>query len=171
MLRGILLFISVLILSVAVIAQCTYSDCDVGTCGSTGIDAYNAATYLCNEGIVDDQNGGALNPDNAILREDLAKIIFLGLYGVSDTITTPADNFPTPYGDLSETGSLGSYHKYARVLCFLEYTNNVSVFDKNFFHFNPPHFYLSTSKICLHQYRQGEEGLGKKRFLKNFLIL
>lgn len=122
-------------LNLCLSAQCIYNDCIVSDCGNSGIDAYNAITYLCNNGIINTATD--VNPDNYILREDLAKIIFLGLFGTNPDIITPADNFPTPYSDISAQGTSGSYHKYARVLCYLEFDNGVSVFDRNFFYFNP----------------------------------
>ncbi|MBI4647111.1 MAG: S-layer homology domain-containing protein, partial [Bacteroidia bacterium] len=119
--------------------SCEFSDCNSTiNCGVNDSIAYEAVQYLCGQGIIHGyQATGTMAPTAYIQRQDLAKILFKGLYCSGYSVTTPADNFPTPYSDLQTTGTLGSYHRYARVLCYLEYDNGKSVFDRNFFNFRP----------------------------------
>jgi RHS repeat-associated protein len=116
----------------------TFSDCfDQNNCGVYDSITWVAINYLFQNNIVQGQSASAVNPTGAIFREDLAKILFKSLFGAGAGVTTPADNFPTPYNDLQTTGDYGTYHRYARVLCYLEFNNGVSVFDRNFFNFRP----------------------------------
>lgn len=67
----------------------------------------------------------------------LAEKVFTELYGAPLTATTPADNFPSPFGDLSESAGMDSYQRMARVLSYLEFQDGQSVFRRNRFYFHP----------------------------------
>jgi len=91
-----------------------------------------AANYLAGKGILD--NSSNMNETANIIRQDLAKVSFIGLYG-SALATTPADSFPTPFADLQ--GNWIEYYKYAKALSYLEYKDGISPFDRFFYNFRP----------------------------------
>lgn len=113
--------------------SCSYNDCNSSECGQYDNISFEAINYLCERGVLKDSRN--VNPEDLIIREDVAKIIFKGLYG---SYNNPSDYnaayFPTPYYDLQDHGS---YHDYARVLCYLEYEDGISVFNRDFTYFNP----------------------------------
>ncbi len=91
-----------------------------------------AANYLAGKGILD--NSSNINETANIIRQDLAKVSFIGLYG-SALAPTPADSFPTPFADLQ--GNWIEYYKYAKALSYLEYDDGLSPFDRYFYNFRP----------------------------------
>lgn len=104
-------------------------------CPCTGGDEVQCAVnYLAAKGILDSPSA---NTTDKIIREDLAKIAFVGLYGSASAVT-PADSFPTPFTDLQ--GSWIEYYKYAKALSYLEYQDGVSPFDRDFANFRPGAF-------------------------------
>lgn len=110
--------------------------CTITNPASTTGEEYSAALFLCQNGIIDNPNGGNINPSNPIIREDLAKIMYKGLFlnNVPNFITADVEKFPVPFGDLNGTDS---YQKYARVLSYLEYGDGRSPFTRNNYFFNP----------------------------------
>ena len=99
-------------------------------------EEYAAASYLCQNGIIDNPSGGNVNPNNSIIREDLAKIMYKGLFlnGVPSFVTSDIEKFPVPFGDLEISQP---YSKYARVLSYLEYGDGRSPFKRSNYFFNP----------------------------------
>jgi YD repeat-containing protein len=106
--------------------------CNILNSGSISTEAYNATCYLIQQSILDNNQDGIFNRDNPIIRQDVAKVSYKGLFNGEPT--NPAMNFPTPFLDLQTTNS---YHKYALALSYLEFTDNVSPFSRSFISFNP----------------------------------
>lgn len=116
-----------------------------GTCSCT-IDnpangsgvGYTAAAYLCSECIIDDPAAPAndVAPQDNIIKEDLAKITFLALFGDPAT-PTYADNFPVPFFDMQGTEP---YQRYGKVLSYLEYGDNIPPFTRDFANYRPGDF-------------------------------
>ncbi len=104
----------------------------------TGQEGFCAAQYLCNKGIIQVAQS---NPTNVILRQDLAKIVLLGLLNDNanpSTFTLPSDNFPSPFNDLLSNGDANSFHRYAKALSYLSYPNDtLTPFNRNRPSFNP----------------------------------
>ena len=103
---GIAFLLFYLMLFNSINAQCPCSTTNELQC---------AANYLASKGILD--NGNNIDETANIIRQDLAKVSFIGLYG-SASATTPADSFPTPFADLQ--GNWIEYYKYAKALSYLE---------------------------------------------------
>lgn len=110
----------------------------------TGNEGFCAAQYLCSQKII---QSAQTNPTNAILREDVAKITLIALldnpattdlYTNPTAISFPADNFPVPYNDLSGSAAIccTSYHRYAKVLSYLDYGDGMPPFVRRA-SFNP----------------------------------
>lgn len=96
----------------------------------------NAAMYFCEKGYVEGimvDGERKLLPDEKMLKEDLAKIIFYSLFGGDNP--TPADAFKTRFQDLDDDQN--GYHRFAKVLSFLEYGDGRAAFDREFLFFNP----------------------------------
>ncbi len=94
-----------------------------------------AALFLIQRAIVDCPAAGATIQANApIIRQDLAKILYIALWG-SPTTASPTDNFPSPYTDLQNTNT--GYHRYAKALLYLEYGDGISPFTRDRTHFFP----------------------------------
>ncbi|MCB9231091.1 MAG: S-layer homology domain-containing protein [Bacteroidia bacterium] len=102
-----------------------------------GTDACIATGYLCQQGFIQNNQNGSLNHANAILRKELASITYCGLFGTCNP-TNPAQNFPAPFGDMQSLSAQNSYwYNAAKTLCYLEYQNKKSAFDRNFINFRP----------------------------------
>ena len=109
------------------------------TAGSPSVDdmtAAQAAQYLYDKGVIEDKD-----VDSNILRKQLAKIAFRGLYSTNGR-TVPnsviSDNFPTVYEDLAtQTSENSYYYQAARALLYLEYGDGVTPFDRNRLNFDP----------------------------------
>lgn len=98
--------------------------------------AAQAAQYLYDKGVIEDKD-----VDSNILRKQLAKIAFRGLYSTNGR-TVPnsviSDNFPTVYDDLAtQTSENSYYYQAARALLYLEYGDGVTPFDRNRLNFDP----------------------------------
>ena len=105
---------------------------------TTGNEGFCAAQYLCSQKIIRaDQS--ATSPTAAILRQDLAKMTLISLLdnpasvdleNNPNSVSFPADNFPVPYNDLSGSAATccGSYHRYAKVLSYLDYGDGMPPF-------------------------------------------
>lgn len=115
--------------------QCT------GSCAS-GIQDVNqsnsgeffcAVSYLCPAGVLDEDDG-FFEPGEYIIRQDVAKTIYIGLFG-SATMASVTDSFSTPFADLQ--GNWIEYYKYAKAMSYLEYGDSISVFDRVFYNFRP----------------------------------
>lgn len=98
-------------------------------------EAHTAISYLCEHCIIvpPAAPGYSVNPTEPIIREDLAKITFLGLFGNPNTATY-ADNFPTPFFDMQQASP---YQRYGKVLSYLEYGDGISPFSRRFSNYNP----------------------------------
>ena len=95
-----------------------------------------AAQYLYDKGVIENKN-----VDDDILRQDLAKVAFRGLYSTNGR-TVPnsviSDRFPTVYEDLATQNSNNSYYfQAAKALLYLEYGDGVTPFDRNRLMFDP----------------------------------
>ncbi len=91
---------------------------------------YDACCYLMEHGIIDTRED--VQPDMKIIRQDVAKIIYLSVYG---EVFSVADNFSTLFQDLLLASS--EYHKYAISLSYLEFGDGKAPFDRDFINFNP----------------------------------
>ena len=99
--------------------------------------AAQAAQYLYDKGVIENKN-----VNSEILRQDLAKVAFRGLYYAANSGTIPnsvvSDNFPTVYEDLAKQNSDNSYYfQAAKALLYLEYGDGVTPFDRNRLKFDP----------------------------------
>lgn len=104
-------------------------------------EAYDAFQYLCAKNII---NSSQLTTDidNNLHRDELAKITFKALFSPNGSgnpfvngTTTFSDDFPIPYYDLQPPYT--TYQKEAKAMCYLEYGDCVSPFDRDFTHFRP----------------------------------
>ena len=101
-------------------------------------EALTATNYLCDAGIIDSNQNGTNNYNDGILRKDIAKIVYLGLYKNLGTPISPSFNYPIPFHDMQNLNASNTYwYNAAKVLCHLEYGDGISPFDKNFYYFNP----------------------------------
>ena len=105
---------------------------------TTAQEGFCAAQYLCSLKIIKSDQS-ATSPTAAILRQDLAKMTLISLLDNPATVdlennpnavSFPADNFPVPYNDLSGSAAVccGSYHRYAKVLSYLDYGDGIPPF-------------------------------------------
>jgi RHS repeat-associated protein len=112
-----------------------------GTCTITnpipGTEAYTAANYLCQQGIIDNPANGNTNPSNLVIRQDLAKIMFVALFGSPNlpTALELVNHYPTPFGDLQD--ATVSYYRYMKVLSYLDFNDGKSPFSRRFYYANP----------------------------------
>jgi len=107
-----------------------------GTPSGDDMTAAEAAQYLYDKGVIENKN-----VNSEILRQDLAKVAFRGLYstnGRSVPNSVISDNFPTVYEDLAKQNSDNSYYfQAAKALLYLEYGDGVTPFDRNRLKFDP----------------------------------
>lgn len=102
-----------------------------------GTDACLSTNYLCQQGFILGNQDGNVNHINAILRKELASVIYCGLFGTCNP-TNPALSFPAPFGDMQSATAQNSYwYDAAKTLCYLEYQNKRSAFDRTFINFRP----------------------------------
>ncbi len=99
-------------------------------------ESYQAVQYFCQNGVIQQPVDGDVHPTDPIIKEDLAKVVFLCLYGFDPNTPTPADNFPVPFGDMQDQENQ-AYARYGKVLSYLEYNDGVSPFYRRFFNYNP----------------------------------
>lgn len=98
---------------------------------------WTATNYLCEKGIIVPQQNWTDNFNNAILRQDIAKITLLGLY-VDNTPNSPAFNFPVPFNDMQTQFSGNEYwFNASKVLAYLQFSDDKTPFDRDFINFNP----------------------------------
>jgi RHS repeat-associated protein len=103
-------------------------------------EAYDAMQYLCAKNIINTSQSN-LDIDNKLHRDELAKITFKALFSPNGAgvpyvnVTTPADDFPVPYYDMQPPFT--TYEKEAKAMCYLQYNDCVTPFDRDFTHFRP----------------------------------
>lgn len=92
-----------------------------------------AAQYLQGKGVID---SGDPELTDDLLRQQLAKIAFRGLYSINGRSVkpVPSDYYPTVYADLQEDSY---YFQSARALLYLEYGDGITPFDRNRLRFDP----------------------------------
>jgi RHS repeat-associated protein len=119
------------------VQDCVFQDCATDDCGDSMPDqtTFDAVTALCTVGIIEGIDDNVV-PDAFISKEDIAKILYKGLFGGNAGPDIGAF-FPNPFPDLQEDGDLGTYHQYARALSYLDYGDRISVFDRDNRLFNP----------------------------------
>lgn len=105
-------------------------------------EVQTATEFLCGRGIIQSGQSATTNSQQAILRQDLAKISYLGLYKQNSSTpepNSPALNFPTPFLDMQGYNTGNEYwYNAAKVLAYLQYNNDqVTPFDRDFLIFNP----------------------------------
>ena len=106
---------------------------DAGPCNITDVsagEAHDAACYLMEKGIIEVRS--TINPDYSIIRQDVAKILYLSVFGNSNSL---AVKFSTLYQDLILASD--NYHLYAIALSYLEFEDGKASFDRDFINFNP----------------------------------
>ena len=94
-----------------------------------------AAQYLQGKGVIDN---GDPSLSNELLRQQLAKIAFRGIYSIKGRTvpnSVPSDNYPTVYSDLTVPSTY--YFQAARALLYLEYGDGIAPFDRNRLEFAP----------------------------------
>ena len=100
-------------------------------------DEYKATQYLCQNGIIDSNQNWTDNANNAIIRQDIAKIAYLGLYK-GNTPSSPSFFFPVPFLDMQNPSAANSYwFDAAKTLAYLQYNDANTPFDRDFVNFNP----------------------------------
>ena len=107
---------------------------DSGTGSTDNLTPAQAAEYLQSKGVID---GGDPNIAGNLLRQQLAKIGFRGVYSTNGHCvpnSVPSDNYPTVYSDFPEEAY---YYQAARALLYLEYDDDITPFDRNRFQFDP----------------------------------
>lgn len=83
-----------------------------------------AAQYLCSQGVI--STSQSLNPKGTIRRDDLAKIVYLGLLG--NSATTTAQNFDVPFVDVPRNAE---YAPYVKALSYLDFADGQPPFNRN----------------------------------------
>ena len=102
-----------------------------------GSPEWNATQYLCENGIIQNQQNWSDNFNQAILRQDIAKIAYLGLYK-GNTPNSPAFNFPVPFNDMQSLNAGNTYwYDAVKTLAYLQYSDDKTAFDRDFINFNP----------------------------------
>lgn len=97
-------------------------------------ESNTAFEYLVSKNIIQtNQEPAAVN--NTIRKDEVAKILFRGLHEPDVTASTPVDDAPNPFLDLQPLVS--AYSREAKALSYLEYDDGISVFKREFTHFNP----------------------------------
>ena len=94
-----------------------------------------AAEYLQGKGVL---VSGDPNLNDDLLRRELAKVAFRGLYSISGRSVNdpiPSDNYPTVYSDLNNPSDY--FYQGARALLYLEYDDGITPFDRNRMVFDP----------------------------------
>ena len=91
-----------------------------------------AAEYLRQKGVID---SGDPNLTGDLLRQQLAKVAFRGLYSIGGRTvgSVPSDNYPTVYSDIANSYAFQDI----RALLYLEYDDDITPFDRNRFQFEP----------------------------------
>ena len=100
-----------------------------------GMTFEQAADYLESKGVIEYRN-----LDEDLLRQQLAKVAFLGLYSIKGRSvgSVPSDNYPSVYSDIAvKTSGNEYYYQAARALLYLEYGDGITPFDRNRTRFNP----------------------------------
>lgn len=93
-----------------------------------------AFDYLCSKDVIlHTQISGAEN--NKIRKDEIAKIIFRGLFTPNVNATTPVDDAVNPFEDLQP--NISAYSRESKVLSYLEYGDGISVFKRELSHFRP----------------------------------
>lgn len=100
-------------------------------------DALTATEYLCSYQIINSQQNGTYNYDTDITRQDISKIAYLGLFkGI--TPNSPAFNYPVPFNDMQALNTNNAYwFNAAKVLSYLQFSDDITPFDRDFINFNP----------------------------------
>jgi len=84
-------------------------------------------------GIIDTRP--TIKPDTKIIKQDVAKILYLAVYGNNQNF---AQKFSTYFQDfLIASDKSREYLKYALALSYLEFKDGVAPFDRTFVNFNP----------------------------------
>lgn len=103
-------------------------------------EVFDATEYLCDNGIINNNQNSTTNENQAILRQDIAKITYLGLYkdATAGQMNSPAKNFPVPFLDMQNQFSGNEYwFDAAKVLAYLQYSDDRTPFDRDFLSFKP----------------------------------
>jgi RHS repeat-associated protein len=123
--------------TVTVVAPSSCVGCTWTNPPASDVVACTAQAYLCQNGIIIKNQNGSENSTLSIQRNQLARVIYLALYGTSNP-TTPADNFPVPFNDMQTLSPQNTYWYYAaKALSYLEYGDGVSPFGRDFYNFRP----------------------------------
>ncbi|MCB0518458.1 MAG: hypothetical protein KDD27_05950, partial [Saprospiraceae bacterium] len=106
------------------------------------VEAYNAASCLCQLGFVQPQpygagNSNGVNPAAEIYRADLAKLVYYAVYKGNLPNPDPSKFFPNPFVDLQSQFSGNPYYDFAKALSYLEFGDGVAPFDRDFLNFLP----------------------------------
>ena len=121
------------VFTINALANCPvcFTNQSVANFTQTGQEGFCAAQYLCSKGIIQNTQP---NPSLAINREDVAKIVLLGLLNDNanmNLVSLPSDNFPSPFNDLTNNGNANTYHRYAKALSYLQYNDAKTPFDRS----------------------------------------
>lgn len=111
-------------------------NCDISNPSPTSGEAYEAVQYLCGYGVIQQPEDGDVKPDVPIIKQDLAKVVFLALYDFEEDEPTAADDFPVPFGDMQQQENQ-VYARYGKVLSYLQYDDDLTPFSRSFFNYKP----------------------------------
>ncbi len=125
-----------------------YNDEDCLDCSAftdvTDPELLNAVSCLCELDYITPQDYGngntnGVNPNEAIYRADLAKVVYYALFNHGITTNNPVLHYPTPFTDLEEHPDYqgNPYYDYGKILSYLAYEDEATPFDQKFMNFNP----------------------------------
>ena len=120
--------------------------CFINNPNSEQLESYQAAQFLCANAVIDQPADGDIDPTDLIIKEDLAKVVFICLYNFDPNASTYADNFPVPFGDMQDQENQ-AYARYGKVLSYLEYGDGISPFYRKFFNYRPGS-YITRGQVC-----------------------
>jgi len=105
-----------------------------GTAPTLDPEAADAFSYLVAKNIIlTNQIPAAVN--DTIRKDEIAKIIYRGLYAPNPDAASPVDDAPNPFLDLQP--GISYYTREAKALSYLEYGDGISAFKRQFTHFKP----------------------------------
>lgn len=129
LMKGILLFVfQLLLLGGRVYGQCYYADIPGGSLTAT------AATYLCTQGILEDDFYA--NPNDILNRAEGAAMLYRGNNAdATPYVTSTVKNYPTPVVDLNDASIW--YYDEAKTMLYLDYNDGQTPFTMEYLQFNP----------------------------------
>lgn len=116
-------------------------DCNFSDLPATN-DFYEATCFLSKRGVIDGNGSGTTRAEENIIRAEIAKASFRGVYSLHNRTVPSSDirpyYFPSVYSDLATYNAQNSYYYLpAKALLYLEYNDGIAPFERNNIAFNP----------------------------------